>query len=618
MLILLLSCPISGFTQIPNQDEKAFLNARSGIVVLQDEAGRLPIMTLDTLRVELHVSYMGDHDVLLRSLNAYVPTHYEELVEISIPAAPRVRRQPNLQIFAVDADRGARPQEIKFSEIYNGSEPGTIVLLFGAAETVANFLSIAPTEATLIWVAENTPWSQSVAAQLIFGAIDAEHAIRRSFGEAYPLGSGLQFDAIRRLSYAPPAITGFDPGILHDSIAAIVNDGILHGAFPGGQVLVARHGTVVYHETFGYHSDSIIRPVQHTDIYDLASVTKISSALPALMKAYGDGRFELDAPLAQYYPDFRRSNKANLSFRSMLAHNARLRPWIPYWQATLRGQAIYPWRKGWDTGRTNDYRFRRRTFQRDSSANYPIYVTDGLWLHRNYRQRMMRAIRKSPLNEEDGYRYSGLLFYLLPEIVASLNNTDYETYLKETFYEPLGAFTITYNPLRFFPHERIIPTERDSFFRMRPLHGTVHAEGAAMMAGVSANAGLFASTNDLAKLMQLYLNGGYYGGQQLIAEEAVAEFTRCQYCEEGNRRGLGFDKPLIEYDPAASAVAEAASPASFGHSGYTGTFTWADPDSGLLFIFMSNRVYPTRANRGIYIRNIRPRIHTAIYQAMDN
>jgi len=173
-----------------------------------------------------------------------------------------------------------------------------------------------------------------------------------------------------------------------------------------------------------------------------------------------------------------------------------------------------------------------------------------------------------------------------------------------------------FNPSRFFSKDQIIPTERDSFFRMQLLHGYVHDEGAAMMGGVSANAGLFANAYDLAKIMQMYLNGGSYAGQQFIEQSALDTFASRHFAAEGNHRGLGFDKPLLEYDAQKSSVAEAASEASFGHAGYTGTFVWADPETKLLFIFLSNRVYPSRSNRGLYTGNIRLRIHTAIYQSL--
>lgn len=461
---------------------------------------------------------------------------------------------------------------------------------------------ILPGASTLLTLPD-APWAASVASQIIFGGIGAQ-------------GAGLTTEALDRFAYAPPAALGMNAQLLTDSIRSIVEAGIAAGAYPGAQVLVAKNGTVVYHETFGHHTYDKQVPVRQTDLYDFASVTKISSGLPALMKLYGEGKFDLDARLDQYYPDFKGSNKGHLSFRSLLSHNAGLMAWIPFWQGTLKGNARFPWKKRWDGKRINDYRFRNHTFRRDSTSAYTVKVAPDLWLHKNYRQKMFEAIRKSPLNQKPGYVYSDLSFYLLPDIVTHLTGTsDFETYLKDELYHKLGAYTVTYNPTRFFPLQQIIPTERDTFFSLQQIQGRVHDEGAAMLGGLSGHAGLFATTTDLAKLMQLYLNKGKFGEEQIIAPEAIETFITCHYCPEGNFRGLGFDKPLIKYDPLLSSVAKDASPKSFGHSGYTGTFTWADPDSGILLVFMSNRVYPTRANRKLYELNIRPRIHQAIYDA---
>jgi CubicO group peptidase (beta-lactamase class C family) len=205
---------------------------------------------------------------------------------------------------------------------------------------------------------------------------------------------------------------------------------------------------------------------------------------------------------------------------------------------------------------------------------------------------------------------------LWPDLVTSIGGKDYETYLKENFYNKLGASTLTYKPLRYFSKDRIIPTEKDTFFRKQLLHGIVHDEGAAMMDGISSNAGLFSNANDLAKLFQMYLNEGTYGGEQLIAANSINTFTKTHFAGANNRRGLGFDKPLLEYHPVNSSTAQDASLNSFGHSGYTGTFVWADPDHDLIYIFFSNRVHPTRNNRKIYQMNIRPKIHQIIYDAI--
>lgn len=398
----------------------------------------------------------------------------------------------------------------------------------------------------------------------------------------------------------------------------ILEQGITNGAFPGAQVLVLHKGEVLMHVTAGHHTYSKLRPVEKTDVYDLASVTKTSSGLLYLMQRYDSGTLDLDAPLGEIFPVWKGTNKGKRTLRSALAHRAGLLPWVPFWRGTLRGNARYPWQKKWDENRTNDYRFRGRTLRRDSSKAYPIQVMDDLWMHRKYRERnIYRAIRKSPLKPEGEYKYSGLLFYLLPDLVERMTNQDYHGYLRKNFYDRLGASTLGYRPLdRGIELDRIIPTEIDTFFRMDTLSGVVHDEGAALMNGVSGNAGLFSTATDLAKLYQMLLNGGVYDGQRYFKQSTIEEFTRYQYVEEGNRRGLGFDKPLVAYDPEASSVAQAASPDSFGHTGYTGTMVWADPKHEVLFIFLSNRVHPTRERRGIYTEGIRPRIHQMIYEEL--
>jgi beta-N-acetylhexosaminidase len=235
-------------------------------------------------------------------------------------------------------------------------------------------------------------------------------------------------------------------------------------------------------------------------------------------------------------------------------------------------------------------------------------------MNNDYRDKIYKMILKSPLNEKPGYVYSGLSFYLYPDIIETITGEDFESYVKANIYKPLGASTLTFNPMRFYPKNRMIPTEVDTFFRNVPLQGIVHDEGAAMMQGVSSNAGLFGTTLDLAKIMQMYLWKGQYGGERYISTNTLDLFTTCHYCNEGNHRGLAFDKPILENKENGSTAID-ASMHSFGHSGYTGTFAWADPDTGILFIFMSNRVYPTRLNRKLYQLNVRPAMHQVIYDA---
>ena len=406
---------------------------------------------------------------------------------------------------------------------------------------------------------------------------------------------------------------------LADSIRQILKEGIAAGAFPGAQVLAWHKGEPLVHVAAGHHTYAQQLEVRKDDVYDLASVTKTSSGLLHLMQLYENGEIDLNDKLGDLFPAFTGTDKADLTLKSALSHRAGLRPWVPYWQGALKGNARYPWQKKWQATRINDYRFRHRTIRRDSSRKYAIRLTDDLWLHQKFKKRnIYRSIHKSPVKPEGEYKYSGLLFYLLPDFTERITGQDYHAYLRQNFYDPLGATTLGYRPLeRGIPLERIVPTEVDTFFRMTTLHGVVHDEGAALMDGVSGNAGLFSTAEDLAKLYQMLLNGGAYNDRRYFKSATIAEFTRRHYEGENNRRGLGFDKPLVEYNPDASSVAKAASSASFGHSGYTGTMVWADPEHELLFVFLSNRVHPSRNRRAIYTLSIRPRIHEMLYRALD-
>lgn len=399
-----------------------------------------------------------------------------------------------------------------------------------------------------------------------------------------------------RLNYSFPEEVSYE---LDQGISKIVQEGIDSMAFPGCQILVAKDSKVIFHKSFGHHTYEKKRQVSNTDIYDLASITKVTGATTALMVLHDQDKIDLDDEFSSYWPLFNKTNKEKLIFRDVLAHNARLKSWIPYYLES----------------RKKNGKYKARTVKGDSSKRYPQRLSSTYFLHKDYKEKKIyKWINETPLNEELGYVYSGLSFYLYPEMVMNLTGESYDGFLYNHFFRPLGVSTLSFNPAEKFELERIVPTETDDYFRMEQIHGDVHDEGAIMMNGISGNAGLFSNANDLAKIWQMYLNEGQYGGVQYISAETINEFTRCQFCETGNRRGLGFDKPLVVYDSIKSSVAKQASPQSFGHSGYTGAFVWVDPQNQLLYIFLSNRVYPTRENRKINTMNIRPRIHTLLYE----
>ena len=452
----------------------------------------------------------------------------------------------------------------------------------------------------LILTYQDSRNAQELAAQLIFGGVGANGKLPVSVGDKFRSGDGLKVEGGIRFSYGLPEEAGMDSEILYGGVDSLMNQAIAAKAIPGGQILVARNQKVVLHKAYGEHVYHDTIRVKKDDLYDMASVTKISSVVPALMKEYDEGDFRLDQTLADHLRRFNRSNKSDIPYRDILAHQGRLQAWIPFWKNTLRKNGSYRW---W-------------TIKKDSSRRYPIRITEDMFLHRNYPDKIVKAIRKSPLLEEKEYVYSDFFFILGPRVVENIVEEDFTHYLQRNFYDPLGATTLTYNPLEKYPKNKIVPTEHDYNFRHEPIHGTVHDEGAIMLGGVSGHAGLFANANDLAKLMQMFLYMGTYGGKRYINEATLMEFTRVQFPENNNRRALGFDKPALEYTGKSSNTAKDASDDSFGHTGFTGTMVWMDPKEDLLYIFLSNRVSPTRDNTRLYQLNTRTEIQQVLYDAI--
>jgi CubicO group peptidase (beta-lactamase class C family) len=618
-ILVIASLLCSTLSLTAQKEVAAFKRAVQATTLLQNKTNLIPLQRLDTLQIGYMQIGVGQDKRFLDMAQRFTTIDPLSLpIEADSNWLQDTRASYNLLLLDIQdiAIGGQVPVAYRQKELIKSiiKSLNCVTLITGDGSIFQAMPWLGETN-TLLIAPDRMKAAPGLAAQIIFGGMPAKGSLLGPMRSTrFKRGDG-DLTTATRLGYAPAGYVDMDAQALDHNIKAIVEEGIQKRAFPGAQVLVAKSGKIIYHQAFGFHTYDNQQELSEEDVYDLASITKISAPLPALMKLHGEGKFDLDAPLKVYFPKFRFSNKGKLSYRKMLSHQAGLRPWIPYWRGTLSWNAKYPWQKKWDEERINDFNFRPNTFEQDSSEKHPFRVTDKLWLHKNYTRKIYKAIKKSPLREEEGYAYSGLLFYLLPEIIENITEQDYEQYLNEQFYHKLSA-KLTYRPLDRYPMSRIVPTERDTFFRMQLLHGQVHDEGASMMSERSGNAGLFGTANGLAKLMALYLNEGAYGGEQLIASESVRTFTKRYYAEEGNRRALGFDKPLLEYDEEKSAVAESASPNSYGHSGYTGTFTWVDPEQELIYIFLCNRVYPSRTNRQIYELNIRPRIHKVIYDAI--
>ena len=318
-----------------------------------------------------------------------------------------------------------------------------------------------------------------------------------------------------------------------------------------------------------------------------------------MMKAEEEGKFTLESTLGELMPVLKNSNKDTLTVKEVLSHYGRLKPYISYFDVMVEGKNNKP---------MPEY------FQSKKSSKYSIEVAKDLYLRTDYMDTIYRLIAEAPQREELDYKYSGLPFYLFKDYIEKEYKLPLDQLDNKYFYAPLGATTLTYNPLNKFSKSRIVPTEDDDFFRHQLLQGYVHDEGAAMLGGVSGNAGLFANSNDVAKIMQMYLQRGYYGGESYIKPETFDKFNHRYFEKEGVRRGLVFDKPQL--DPEVLATCGCTSFKSFGHSGYTGTYTFADPESEILYVFLSNRVYPTRKNTTLFKEDIRTKVQGLISEAV--
>ncbi|MFT4032248.1 MAG: glycoside hydrolase family 3 N-terminal domain-containing protein [Siphonobacter sp.] len=488
---------------------------------------------------------------------------------------------------------------LKLAQTFVGL-PNAAYVFFGNPYVLNSLPGIEKAKGLIITYQE-TAVMQELAAQLVGGGIGANGQLPVTVNANFKFGDGLTMESMNRFKYGLPEDVGVDSRILFPKLDSIVNQGLLAKAYPGASVLVAKDGEVIFKKAYGTQTYESTQPVRETDLYDLASVTKVSASALALMRLQDEGKFRLDMTLGELFPKWRKSNKANLKLIDILTHQAGLKASLPLWQTTLDSTS----RTGW----------KPKTFSAVESRKYPIAVGDHLFLHRRYRKKLFRQIEDSPVNPKQGYVYSDLSYYLYPQIVERITGQKWEDYLKKTFYEPMGAMTLTYNPRRFYPLDRIAPTENDTFFRKELVHGRVHDEGASMLAGISGHAGLFGNANDLAKLYQMYLNGGTYGGQRFIKEQTIKQWTSYPFPVEVNsRRGIGFDKP-DRHKPGLSGP-PSASPLSYGHGGFTGTFVWVEPQTKTLYIFLSNRVYPTRNNAKIGQLNIRTQFGEMINEAI--
>ncbi|KJD33024.1 beta-N-acetylglucosaminidase [Tamlana nanhaiensis] len=447
---------------------------------------------------------------------------------------------------------------------------------------------------------QNSEIAQETSAEIIFGALGAKGHLPVSAGDHFVVGEGLPSVAFKRLGYSYPERVGMSSEKLKriDSVANVAVDSMMT---PGIQLLVAREGKVIYNKNFGKHTYKGDDIVTSDDIYDLASLTKILATLPLVMELEEQGVIDLDTKLSTILPEYKTSNKSNVTIKKMLSHYAQLRPWEPFYYKTLDSVTKQP---------------SEKYYRKKRSDTFNIEVAKNLYLRTDYQDSLPEIIKDSELLSRLRYRYSDFPYYILKKFIEQHYDQSLEDLVQSHFYKPLGASYTMYNPYKRISSKKIVPTEIDDYYRYQEVHGYVHDMGAAMQNGVGGHAGVFSNANDVAKIMQMYLQKGFYGGKQFLKPETVEKFNRCYFCDNHNRRGVGFDKPQLgESGPTCGCV----SMTSFGHSGFTGTYTWADPEEELVYVFLANRTYPTSAGKNLLLReNIRTEIQRLIYEAIEN
>jgi beta-N-acetylhexosaminidase len=442
---------------------------------------------------------------------------------------------------------------------------------------------------------------QEAAAEGLFGALKMSGKLPVTASKVARFGDGEETAYLQRLGYDSPQSVGLnaDTLLLIDKIA---QEAINAKATPGCVVLVAKSNKVVYNKAFGYHDYTNSHPTSTDDIFDLASVTKIAATTISLMRLQDEGKFNTEGSLGDYLSMAKGSNKENLPIKDMLAHQAGLTAWIPFYKETLKVDK------------------RKRTYpdpniyKKTPSADCSLCVADDMYMKNDYAKQVWQQILDSDLRGNTNYKYSDLGFYLFSKVVEQQSGKPIDQYTQETFYQPLGMASTTFKPLEKFDKSSIVPTENDSYFRNQKIQGHVHDMGAAMLDGVSGHAGLFSTANDLAIYGQMLLNKGSYGGKQYLRPETVALFTTRR--AGSTRRGLGFD--MKELDPGKSQnLAPSAADATFGHLGFTGICIWIDPQNDLSYVFLSNRTYPSMNNNRLNSLDIRPRIQEVVYHALN-
>ena len=523
------------------------------------------------------------------------------------------------------ADRKLEAYRPFFARYLPEGVPTVYVNLVSALQVPRDF---GPAPDVLLQAHQADEYFQRGAAAVLTGRAGADGRLAVAVGSWFAAGEGVDCRP-SELPARPLEALGVDAARLAE-IDRIAQEGIREGAYPGCQVVVWKDGQEIYNKAFGTHrggrgagrDTTRVRP---SDVYDIASLTKTSATLLAVMKLYDRGRISLTDRAADYLPYLRGTDKRDITLKQILFHESGLPSTILFYQAAIdsdsyegplfraRRDAAHTARIGRQTWANASFRYRDGLVSPVPTDSFTMQVCDSLWLLSSFKGEYLQQIADAPLLSKR-YRYSCVGFILLQQMVERLTHMSMDAYLEKTFYAPMGLSRTLYLPLRRVDRRDVVPSARDPFLRKGVLQGYVHDESAAFLGGVSGNAGLFSTAREVAQIFQMLLDGGMYGGRRYLSESTCRLFTTT--VSRVSRRGLGFDKP-DKKSPRRSPCAPSAPASVYGHTGFTGTCAWVDPDNRLVFVFLCNRTYPDPWNSKLTSLDLRPRMQEMVYKSLN-
>lgn len=573
--------------------ETSYQLYEQAVTLVKNEDNLLPLRNLENLKIAYIPLEEADYKNFPECMNFHVPVD-----EIKIQSPTEISKLENYDLVIIGYHKSNETAYKSFKIAKNSQQIlktvsakfPTVLVLFGSPYGLMD-LDISQTKSVLVMY-QNLNSTHDIAAGAIFGASAIKGRLPVYVNAELKFGWGIQTESLERLGFAQPEEVGLDAEILKQ-IEVLAWDAINSNATPGMQIVAARKGKIIYDRAFGFKSSDKKSNVTKADLYDLASVTKVTATLPLLMQEVDKKKLNLDQNLSNLLPETASTDKGNLKLREILAHQSGLPPWIGFYKESVNVQ---------------NARLYLDYYSRKQDEEHPIKVTDNIFIIGSIKDTIKADIMYAPLGRKN-YEYSDLGYYLFQEYLENEYKTTLDSLTTDKIYKPMNMWTTTYLPRNKFPLEQIIPSAFDKIYRNQLLQGFVQDEGAAMMGGVAGHAGLFSNAQDLAKLMQMYLNGGTYGGVRFFQPETIAEFTREQY--SGNRRAAGFDK-------IAKVEKNGPTKSSYGHTGYTGTMVWNDPDKEFVYVILTNRVNPNVDNRKLQTQKVRENIRQKFYDAMVN